>query len=88
MFRRFQHVESLTFPTLHCNPVQGRTGGVQGACREPPILKTGSLQCEQDSVMRAGFPCENVDTGNTCFYYRDRVCSEHFVKTQWRNGKT
>ena len=48
----------------------------QGTCREPPVLKTGSLQCQQVfPVIKAGFPWDNVNTGNTCFHYRDRVCS-------------
>jgi hypothetical protein len=35
--------------------------------------------------MRAGFPFENVCTGNTCFHYRDRVCSVHIFsyKINW-----
>ena len=49
------------FTELHCDPVQGGTG----VCKEPPVLKTGSLQYEQDlckesrffSVIKADFPC-------------------------------
>ena len=39
-------------------------------------LWTGSLLWDQVfPVIKTGFLCEKVDTGNTCFYYRDRVCS-------------
>ena len=44
---------------IHCNPVQGRTGGEQ-------VLKTDSLQCKKN---------ENLGTGNICFYNWDQVCS-------------
>ena len=64
----------------HCNPVQGRTGGVQQSpCFENrfPAKWTGSLYWEQVfPVNKTGFLCENVGTGNTCFYYRDGVYSE------------
>jgi hypothetical protein len=46
----------------HCNPVQGRTGGVPSN-----VIRI--------SVMRAGFLCENVGIGNTCFHNTYWVCS-------------
>ena len=56
---------------LHCNPVQVRTGGVQGTtCLENPVT------CKHVfPVIKAGFSCENVGTGNPCFHYRDQVFS-------------
>ena len=51
----------------------------QGACHEPPVLKTGSLHCEQDPCNESRFCLhENVDTKNTYFHYRDRVGSVQF----------
>ena len=55
------HLLSFRHTVVHCNPVQGRTGGVQGSpCFEKQIPSNEN----RIPAMRAGFPCENVDTGN------------------------
>ena len=59
------HFYESVDPKIYCNYVQSKTEGEQGTtCFE-----------NRFPVMRAGFPCENVDTENTCFQNRDRVCN-------------
>ena len=30
-------------------------------------------------MIKTGFPCENVGTGNTCFHYKNQVCTVNFL---------
>ena len=75
----FVLLNSLT----HSNPIQGRTGSMQGTTRfENRFLAMWSRSLYWEHifpVIKVGFPCENLGTGNTCFHYRDRVFSVNIL---------